>query len=183
MQWSMTDFSAQLLKRTIQLCTLSRSLASHDRLLRLAEDIFDHLWRRRIGDGEGTGLWDNVHAAYPETPAYEGPVSWSITERVTEVMVQVHQMYKQPPIRSTELTQLARALLSESTHLLGNEQMEAAPSDDGRHGMQLRNIEVKLRRARDLLDQRPGTAYALALDVLGQLDALTRAREAAAQGR
>ncbi|MFF3910161.1 SCO2524 family protein [Streptomyces sp. NPDC001848] len=182
MQWIMSDFSAQLLKRTIQLCTLSRNLASHDRLLRLAEDIFEHLWRRRIGDGEGTGLWDNVHAAYPHTPAYEGQVSWSVTERVTEVMVQVHQMYKQPPIRSTELTVLARSLLSEATHLLGNEQMEPAPASEGNRGMELRGIEVKLRRARRLVDEQPGTACSLTLDVLGQLDALARAREAAAQG-
>ncbi|MGW1522531.1 SCO2524 family protein [Streptomyces sp. NPDC002159] len=182
MQWIMTDFSAQLLKRTIQLCTLSRNLASHDRLLRLAEDIFGHVWLRRIRGGEGAGLWDNVHAAYPESPVSEGPVSWSITERVTEVMVQVHQMYHQPPIRSLELTQLARALLSESAHLLGNEQMEPAPASEGNRGMELRGIEVKLRRARDLVDDQPGTACALTLDVLGQLDALARAREAAAQG-
>ncbi|GAA3772628.1 SCO2524 family protein [Streptomyces chiangmaiensis] len=182
MQWTMTDFSAQLLKRTIQLCTLSRNLGSHDRLLRLAEDIFGHVWRRRIRDGEGAGLWDNVHAAYPESPVSEGPVSWSVTERVTEVMVQVHQMYHQPPIRSLELTQLARALLSESAHLLGNEQMEPAPASEGNRGMELRSIEVKLRRARKLVDDQPGTACALTLDVLGQLDALARAREAAAQG-
>ncbi|MFE5889226.1 SCO2524 family protein [Streptomyces sp. NPDC002285] len=184
MTWSMTDFSAQLLKRTVQLCTLSRSLASHDRLLRLAEDIFDHMWARRIRDGEGVGLWDNVHAAYPQAEISKRrvPVSWSITERVTEVMVQAHDMYRQPPIRSLELTELARALLSESAHLLGNEQMEPAPTDSGRHGMELRNIEVKLRRARSLVDEQPGTAYALTLDVLGQLDSLARAREAADRG-
>ncbi|WP_210589506.1 SCO2524 family protein [Streptomyces sp. GESEQ-35] len=182
MHWKMTDFSAQLLKRTIQLCTLSRNLSSHDRLLRLAENIFGHMWRRRIRDGEGVGLWDNVFAVYPESQPHEGPVSWAITERVVEVMVQVHDMYRQPPIRSLELTELTRALLSESAHLLGNEQMEPAPKDDGKHGMQLRNIEVKLRRARTLVDEQPGTAYSLTLDVLGQLDSLARAREAAAQG-
>jgi hypothetical protein len=182
MQWTMTDFSAQLLKRTVQLCTLSRNLGSHDRLLRLAEDIFGHVWRRRIRDGEGVGLWDNVHAAYPESQVSEGPVSWSITERVIEVMVQVNLMYRQPPIRSLELTQLVRALLSESTHLLGNEQMEPAPASEGNRGMELRSIEVKLRRARKLVEDQPGTACALTLDVLGQLDALARAREAAVQG-
>ncbi|WP_405520773.1 SCO2524 family protein [Streptomyces canus] len=184
LQWSINDFSAQLLKRTIQLCTLSRNLASHDRLLRLAEEVFDHMWRRRIRDGEGVGLWDSVHHAYPEAEIHKRrvPVSWSITERVTEVMVQAHEMYRQPPIRSVELTELATALISEAAHLLGNEQMEPAPSDDGRHGLQLRNIEVKLRRARSLIDEQPGTAYALTLDVLGQLDALVRAREAADRG-
>lgn len=184
MTWAMTDFSAQLLKRTVQLCTLSRNLASHDRLLRLAEDVFDHMWRRRIRDGEGVGLWDNIHAAYPDAEIHQRrvPVSWSITERVTEVMVQANVMYRQPPIRSNELSELAKALLSESAHLLGNEQMEPAPADAGRHGMQLRNIEVKLRRARSLVEEQPGTAYALTLDVLGQLDSLARAREAADRG-
>ncbi|OIJ90931.1 SCO2524 family protein [Streptomyces colonosanans] len=182
MQWTMTDFSAQLLKRTIQLGTLSRNLASHDRLLRLAENVFGHLWRRRIRDGDGVGLWDNVHAAYPDSPVLEGPVSWNITERVIEVMVQVHHMYRQSPIRSIELTEIARALLSESTHILGNEQMEPAPSSEGNRGMELRSIEVKLRRARKLVDEQPGTACALTLDVLGQLDALARARDAAVQG-
>ncbi|MCX5048029.1 MULTISPECIES: SCO2524 family protein [unclassified Streptomyces] len=184
MTWAMTDFSAQLLKRTVQMCTLSRNLASHERLLRLAEDVFDHMWRRRIRDGEGVGLWDDVHCAYPEAAVHKGrlPVSWSITERVTEVMVQAHGMYRRPPIRSLELTVLARALLSECAHLLGNEQLEPAPSDGGLHGMQLRNIEIMLRRARGLVDEQPGTAYALTLDVLGQLDSLARAREAADGG-
>ncbi|MFC8428960.1 SCO2524 family protein [Streptomyces sp. NPDC057253] len=184
LQWSMTDFSAQLLKRTVQLCTLSRNLASHDRLLALAEDIFDHMWGRRIRDGEGVGLWDNIHAAYPSAKIHQRrvPVSWSITERVTEVMVQAHAMYRQPPIRSLELSEGARALLSEAAHLLGNEQMEPAPTDSGLYGMELRNIEVKLRRARRLVDEQPGTAYALTLDVLGQLDSLARAREAADRG-
>ncbi|MFF5478216.1 SCO2524 family protein [Streptomyces sp. NPDC012935] len=184
LQWSMNDFSAQLLKRTIQLCTLSRNHTSHDRLLSLAEGVFDHMWRRRIRDGEGTGLWDNVHAVYPDAQLHKRrpAVSWSITERVTEVMVQAYQMYRQPPIRSAELAELARALVSEAAHLLGIEQMEPAPTGDGRHGMQLRNIEVTLRRARSVIDEQPGTAYALTLDVLAQLDSLARAREAADRG-
>lgn len=91
----------------------------------------------------------------------------------------VHNMYSQLPIRSLELTKLAKALLSESTHLLGNEQMAPASNFDGQRGMQLSGIEVKVRRARALVDEQPGTAYSLTLDALGQLDALARAREAA----
>ncbi len=182
MQWTMTDFSAQLLKRSIQLCVLSRNPASHDRLLRLAEQTLDHLWARRIGDGEGVGLWDNVRAVYPGSPGSEGPLSWSITERVVECMVASRQLYTQPPIRSPELATLARALLSESTHLLGKQQMEPAPPHNTQEGMALKGIEVNLRRARQLLDEQPGTAYALALDVLSELDALARARNAVHPG-
>lgn len=179
MDWTMNDFSTQLLKRTVQLCTLSRNLSAHDRLLRLAEDIFGHVWRRRIGDGEGVGLWDNVHAVYPETAPTGGQVSWSITERVTEAVVKAHKMYWEPPLRSVELTGLARASISEATHRFGIELMTPAPTPDGQRGTQLRRIEVTLRRARVLVDEQPGTAYALTLDLLVRLDELTRAREAA----
>ncbi|MGV9555063.1 SCO2524 family protein [Streptomyces sp. NPDC003401] len=177
MKWTMTDFSAQLLKRTIQLCSLSRNIASQDRLLRLAEDILDHLWQRRIGEGRGVGLWDNVHAVYPESPERQGPVSWSMTERVTECMVAAHGLYDQPPIRSAELSLLARALISESAHLFGKEQMQQpAPAPKSPQGEEIKGIEADLRRARLLVDEQPGTAYALALGVLGRLDTLSRAR-------
>ncbi|MFJ1971241.1 SCO2524 family protein [Streptomyces sp. NPDC087903] len=177
MQWAMTDFSAQLLKRTIQLCSLSRNQASHDRLLQLAEDILGHLWKRRVGEGEGVGLWDNVHAAYPSSEERSGPLSWSITERVTECMVAASQLYTQPPIRSAELTALARSLLSESTHLLGKEQMKLAPPAKSQEGEELKGVEADLRRARLLLDTEPGTACALSMGVLRRLDTLARARD------
>ncbi|WP_189937877.1 SCO2524 family protein [Streptomyces aurantiogriseus] len=185
MKWTMTDFSAQLLKRTIQLCSLSRNIASQDRLLRLAEDILDHLWQRRVSDGEGVGLWDDVHAVYPEAEARsQGPLSWSITERVTECMVAAHALYDQPPIRSAELSLLARALLSEAAHLFGKEQMEQPSAAlKSPQGEQIKSIEADLRRARRLVDEQPGTAYALALGVLTRLDSLARARgDAGSQG-
>ncbi|MEV6010449.1 SCO2524 family protein [Streptomyces sp. NPDC051976] len=181
--WTMNDFSAQLLKRSIQLCTLSRNISSHDRLLRLAEQIFDHVWKRRNRGGEGVGLWDNVEAVYPETKlGPPGPLSWSITERVTECMVAARQLYTQSPIRSTELAILASALLSEATHLLGNEQLEPTSHTEGSRGIALKGVEIKLRRARLILDNQPGTAVALTMEVLGELDTLALARHTATRG-
>ncbi|NBM18403.1 SCO2524 family protein [Streptomyces sp. GC420] len=182
MRWTMTDFSAQLLKRTVQLCALSRNMSSHDRLLRLAEQIFDHVWERRISSGHGTGLWDNIHAVYPDSPEHGGPLSWAITERVTECMVAARALYTQPPIRSAELVTLAAALLSEATHLLGNEQLEPTSIAEGSRGIALKSIEVKLRRARELVDSQPGTAVALTTEVLGELDTLALARQTASRG-
>ncbi|MGW0579269.1 SCO2524 family protein [Streptomyces sp. NPDC002920] len=177
MKWTMGDFSAQLLKRTLQLCALSRNIASQDRLLRLAEDILDHLWARRISEGEGVGLWDNVHAVYPESPVKQGPLSWSITERVTECMVAAHALYSQNPIRSSEMSALAQAAISEAAHLFGKEQMEqAAPAPKSPQGEQIKAIEADLRRARQLVDRQPGTAHSLALGVLARLYDLARAR-------
>ncbi|MGW1541361.1 SCO2524 family protein [Streptomyces sp. NPDC002309] len=177
MRWTMGDFSAQLLKRTLQLCALSRNISSQDRLLRLAEDILDHLWARRITDGEGVGLWDNVHAVYPEFPVREGPLSWSITERVTECMVVARGLYTQNPIRSAEMSTLAQAAISEAAHLFGKEQLEQpAPAPRSSQGEQVRGIEADLRRARQLVDKQPGTAHSLALGVLARLYELDRAR-------
>ncbi|MFD5427345.1 SCO2524 family protein [Streptomyces sp. NPDC127084] len=182
MQWNMTDFSAQLLKRTIQLCALSRNVSSHDRLLRLGERIFEHVWQRRLRVGEGAGLWDNVRSVYPDAPERIGPLSWSITERVTECMVAARQLYTQSPIRSADLSVLAGDLLSEATHLLGSEQLEPTSVAEGSRGITLKGIEVKLRRAREIIEEQPGTAYALTIEVLNQLDTLALARHTASRG-
>ncbi|MCX4762036.1 SCO2524 family protein [Streptomyces sp. NBC_01275] len=183
MKWTMGDFSAQLLKRTIQLGALSRSIGSQDRLLRLSEDILDHLWQRRVNDGEGVGLWDNVHAVYPESPVRQGPLSWSITERVTECMVAAHALYSQDPIRSNDMSTLAQAALSEAAHLFGKEQMlQPAPTPKSPQGEEIKGIEADLRRARELVDKQPGTAHSLALGVLSRLYALARARGTGSRG-
>ncbi|MFJ8540434.1 SCO2524 family protein [Streptomyces sp. NPDC093586] len=179
--WRMTDFSAQLLKRIIQLAELSRNIGAQDRLLRLAEQTFEHLWNRRIEDDEGAGLWDNVRAVYPGARDAELRMSWSITERVTECLVAARNLYEQQPIRSPELAELARELLSEATHLFGKEQLEASAAADGSRARAMRSIESRLDHARSLVDDRPATAFALALPVLQELDTLAQARGAAAQ--
>ncbi|WP_217170043.1 SCO2524 family protein [Streptomyces sp. AC512_CC834] len=179
--WRMTDFSAQLLKRSIQLAELSRNIGAQDRLLRLSEQTFEHLWSRRIEDEEGAGLWDNVQAVYPEAGDVALRMSWSITERVTECLVAARNLYVQQPIRSPELAEMARELLSEATHLFGKEQLEASAAADGSRARAMRSIESRLDHARSLVDDRPATAFALALPVLQELDTLAQARGAAAQ--
>ncbi|WP_037854315.1 SCO2524 family protein [Streptomyces sp. NRRL S-340] len=179
--WRMTDFSAQLLKRIVQLAELSRNIDAQDRLLRLAEQTFEHLWNRRIEEGTGADLWDDVRNVYPDARGAAPRLSWSITERLTECLVAARNLYEQEPIRSPELAQLARELLSEATHLFGKEQLEASAGSDGGRGRTMRSIESRLEHARSLLDDRPATAFALALPVLQELDTLAQARGAAAQ--
>ncbi|MEF9903760.1 SCO2524 family protein [Streptomyces sp. P9-A2] len=180
LEWRMTDFSAQLLKRIIQLAALSRNIEAQDRLIRLGEQTFEHLWNRRIEDGDGAGLWDNAAAVFPDA-ALGLRLSWSITERVTECLVAARGLYEQRPIRSPELAELARELLSEAAHLFGKEQLEASVTADGSRGRAMRSIENRLDHARDLVDERPATAFALALPVLQELDTLAQARGAAAE--
>lgn len=179
--WRMPDFSAQLLKRSIQLAELSRNIGAQDRLLRLSEQTFEHLWSRRLDGEHGAGLWDNVQAVFPDAHDIGSRMSWSITERVTECLVAARNLYEQQPIRSPELAELARELLSEATHLFGKEQLEASAVADGSRARAMRSIESRLDHARTLVDDRPATAFALALPVLQELDTLAQARGAASQ--
>jgi hypothetical protein len=180
LQWTVTDFSAHLLKRTVQLAEFSRTTGTQDRLLQLAEDTFEHLWQRRIEDGEGADLWDDAQAVFPSAGKREGPLSWSMTERLTECMVAAYNLYAREPVRSPELGAFATALLSEATHRFGKEQMQSVVAADSDLAKSLRMIEIRLRRARELVGNQPGTASALALSVLEELDTLAQARGAAA---
>ncbi|CAM5676849.1 putative protein OS=Streptomyces fumanus OX=67302 GN=GCM10018772_03080 PE=4 SV=1 [Streptomyces fumanus] len=176
LQWRMTDYSAQMLKRIVQLAALSQNINSQGRLLQLAEQTFEHLWHRRIADGEAADLWDDPRPVYPDSPGIGKRLSWSITERVTECLVAARNLYEQQPIPSPELAQLAREMLSEANHLFGKEQLEATGGTDGNRGRAMRSIENRLDRARALVDSRPATAFALALPVLQELDTLAQAR-------
>ncbi|MFD6551023.1 SCO2524 family protein [Streptomyces sp. NPDC058398] len=178
MTWVMNDFSTQLLKRAVQLCSLANSVESQDRLLHLAESVLDHVWRRRITEGEGVGLWDDARAVHPEAPAPGATPSWSITERVTECMVAAHGLYDRPPIRSVELSAAAKEAISEAAHLLGREQKDhPAPPSGTPQGEWIKGLEADLRRARELIESRPGTSLALTLGVLARLDTLDRATD------
>ncbi|MEU4657242.1 SCO2524 family protein [Streptomyces sp. NPDC023723] len=178
LQWRMTDYSAQLLKRIIQLAILSQNINSQGRLLRLAEQTFEHLWHRRIRADDGADLWDDVRAVYPDAHDVDRRLSWSVTERVTECLVAARDLYEQQPIPSNELAQLAQELLSEATHLFGKEQLQAATGIGGNRGRAMRSIESRLDRARTLVDKQPATAFALVLPVLQELDTLAQARDA-----
>ncbi|TKA06601.1 SCO2524 family protein [Actinacidiphila oryziradicis] len=179
MQWSVPDFSTQLLKRTLQLCSMSRRSESHDRLLGLAEQVMDHLWLRRISSGPGIRLWDNISAVFPDLETAKAHLSWNMTERVVECMVVAANLFGQPPIRSPQLTELATSLLSEAGHIFDREMMEPSSAGNNSLDSSLRIAEMKMARARQILDDRPGTSFALTMQVLTSLDELVVARRAA----
>lgn len=83
------------------------------------------------------------------------------------------------PDPQPRLIEVATDLLSEADHLLDKEMMQL--SAGGFRSVQdtLHEAEVQLQRARRIVRDRPGTACALALDVLAKLDGLAAARRAA----
>ena len=180
--WRVSDYAALLLKRSVRAAGLSRNTAARDRLLKIADDALDHLWRRRIKDGPAAGLWDDPSELFPEAePGRPGP-SWYLTERVVECLVMAARTVGQPPILSTQLTELTVDLLSEADHLFSQDLLEAVADGESAMHTSLRGIEARLERARRILPERPGTAFALVSEVLRELDGFAVAREDAARG-
>ncbi|MEU3979114.1 SCO2524 family protein [Streptomyces sp. NPDC026672] len=181
LSWTVNDFAAQLLKRTVQLRVLVRALPAQEQLRGLAEETMAHLWARRRPDGPGAGLWDDARGVDPHAPASDEP-SWGLTERVVEAMVAAGLLLAQQPIRSVDLVGLTRDLIGEAGHLLGVERQGPPVRAGSAQALELAGIEAGLRRAGRLAEEQPGTAFALALRALGDLDTLARARQNALGG-
>ncbi|WP_045878156.1 SCO2524 family protein [Pseudofrankia sp. DC12] len=172
---NVADFAPLLLKRSLQAAGLSQNVHARDRLMLVAESTMDHLSRRRLRTGSAAaGLWDDpveVLAPYATGESDQRP-SWYITERVVEGLVAATKAFDGLPLRSGAQVDHALQLLSEADHLLNREMMTADADDQSAMQAGLLQIEGRLTRARRILNDRPGTAAALAMDALRQLDGL-----------
>jgi hypothetical protein len=63
-------------------------------------------------------------------------------------------------------------LLNEAEYLLNHEMLGADAADESAIQMMYSRIEATLMRARRIINERPGTAYALVLEALRELDEL-----------
>jgi hypothetical protein len=176
LNWVVADFGMMLLKRVITVALQAQGLELRRELMALTDDTWDHLYRRRLRTGSERGLWDQPSQVFPGTEEYDR-VSWSHTERIVESLVEMSQLAAREPLRSEMLSELAMDLLSEAEQLFDQESLlgslEAGPAIRS----SMHRIQANLRRAREVVQQRPGTAFALTTDVLRQLDQLTAARE------
>jgi hypothetical protein len=122
------------------------------------------------------GLWDEPTQVFPNVPfpAYGVP-SWYHTERVIEVLVAAANV-TQAAVTS-ELTEYAQQLLAEAEHLFDQERLRGTNDTGEQMRESFQVIGAKLRRARELLRDRPATASVLAGDVLRELDTLDAARQ------
>lgn len=171
-----SDFGALLLKRAVRAAELSRNNSARERLLTVAEESLTHMWRRRLSDGNGAGLWDDLTDLFPGITIEDKQPSWYITERIIESLVIAASTLSARPIRSTRLQDFASELLSEADHLFSQEQLEASEQPGSAMHISLRRIGSKLQRARRLHQERPGTAVSIIADVLRELDELALAR-------
>ncbi len=174
--WLLSDFSTQLLKRTLRVAELMIHSESRGEMLDLADRVWDHLLRRRHRNGPAANLWDQPAGVYDDLKPTASQPSWYHTERVVECLVTAALVISQPPLRSNRLTDLAADLLAEAEHLFDQELLMVSAEAGPAMGTALQAARTTLRRAREVLPDRPGSAMVLANDVLRELDRLAAAR-------
>lgn len=179
LQLTVSSYAVLVLKRVLRVAELAGDTVTRLRFLDLADRIWAHIERRRIEAPNGRGLWDEPTQVFPGTPfaPYGGP-SWYHTERVIEVLVGAANVTQSRKASSdAELAQLAIRLIAEAEHVFDQELLRGTNDTGVRLRERFQVVEAKLRRARDLLSDRPGTASALASEVLRELDSLDVARQ------
>jgi hypothetical protein len=121
-------------------------------------------------------LWDQPGQVFDEITAKFDQPSWHHTVRVVESLVFAAELASAPPLRSEPLAKFAHELLAEAEHLFDLEQL--AGSTEG--GMSMRqSLEVvrrRLQRVREIVGDRPGSAAAVLLTVLAEIDQFAAAR-------
>jgi hypothetical protein len=96
---------------------------------------------------------------------------------VVECLVAAAKVVSRAPLHSTRLTEVATDLLYEAEYLFDRELL----SGSGEAGPSMRavvqTVRANLRRAREILNDRPGSAAVLANEVLRELERLAVARQ------
>jgi hypothetical protein len=173
--WVMSDFAPLLLKQTISLAGLLGDPQMRGRMLALADEIWSHLDARRLKDRRH-GLWDQPNRVFEDFEhTFEEP-SWYHTKRITDCLITAAEVLGRPPLRSDRVADLADDLLSEAEHLYDQELLQGSPNSGQAMQTDMLALAAKLKRGRSVLDERPATASALAIDVLLALDRFAAAR-------
>jgi hypothetical protein len=175
--WTAADFAPLLLKRSLRIAGLINDIELRGQMLSLADDVWDHVSERRLKLGPGQNLWDQPADAFSAIQQRFTQPTWHHTVRVVESLVFAANLAESHPLRSTNLTVLAQDLLAEAEHLFDQELL-AGSTEGGRSIRErLESVRQRLRRSREIMLDRPGSSVSLLLAVLGDLDALARARQ------
>lgn len=176
--WAVSDFSPLLLKRTVRIAGLMRDTELRSQVLDLADEVWDHLLRRRISEEPGQDLWDQPSNAYKQqiAPGSDSP-SWYYTRRVVECLVTAaNDVVSSSPLSNERLSELVEALLSEAEYRFDQELLRGSTEAGPPMRSTLEGVQATLRRVRDIIETYPGTAFTLVSEVLRDLDRLAAAR-------
>jgi hypothetical protein len=174
--WPVSDFATALLKRTARIAGMARSTELRDRLLALSDDVWDHISRRRLTGGRAAGLWDQPSGAFPSLERGKEDPSWYFTERVAECLVAAALVVAEPPLRNDRLVATAKDLLNEADHLFNQELLAGSPASGTAMRSGLEQLGGRIERAREIVEERPGSAMAVLYEILQGLDRLATAR-------
>jgi hypothetical protein len=176
LSWVVNEFSALLLQRTSYIATLLSDNEQRSDLLQLADLVWDHLTARRLDSGRVRNLWDQPANVFPQVRQHYEQPSWYYTERVVQGLVTTANMLNRAPLRSERLVGYAQDLLGEAEHLYDVELLSGTAEAGPRIQQTLHVVRVSLQRAREIVQTHPGTAVALATEVLRTLDEFNAAR-------
>jgi hypothetical protein len=177
--WTVNDFAPLLMQRMANLASLFGDAQERRTMLGMADGVWDHLLNRRLTENAGRNLWDYPTGAFADLSTRPDDLpSWYYTQRVVQALVVTANVLDQPPLRSERLTDFAVELLSEAEHLFDRALIHGAASGMSLAGT-VKTIQANLRRAREVLDDRPGTAVVLASNVLNLLSEIAAAEQKA----
>jgi hypothetical protein len=174
--WVATDFAPLLLKRAVFIASLINNIERRTELLDLADDVWDHIIDRRIKEGNGRELWDQPADVFDTIELRYTDPSWHHTVRVVESLVYAANMADSHPLRSEGLATMSRELLAEAEHLFDQELLAGSTEAGPAMRSKIEGVRQRLRRVREIMADRPGSATALLLSVLRELDDLAAAR-------
>lgn len=173
--WLVADFSPQLMRRTIRVAGLLQTAERRAPLLELADSIWDHLALRRHRD-PNCQLWDQPSEVFPEVKPTPSRPAWYYTARVVDALVAAASYMASAPLLGAQSTSLAMDQLAVAEHLFDQELLTASVKAGPALAAVLQSARSTLRRAREVLPNRPATALVLANDVLRELERLAAAR-------
>ncbi|MEU6860864.1 SCO2524 family protein [Glycomyces sp. NPDC046736] len=182
MVWNMVDFAPLLLKRLYDAAGLLVTIEARAELLEVADQVWDHLSRRRIRDGAAARLWDQPSQVFGEIPNWFEDPSWHFTIRVVESLVLAAQFASAEPARSRNLENLAHELLVEAEHVYDQELLRGSGTAGPALAREIGSVGKTIRHAKDIVDERPSTAFALGVKALIDLDRLIEAGRDAETG-
>lgn len=175
LSWLVADFSPQLLRRSVRVAGLLQAAERRAPLLELSDSIWEHLVLRRHRD-PSCQLWDQPSEVFSEVKPTAPRPSWYYTSRVVDALVAAADYVSSAPLRGAQSTSLALDQLAEAEHLFDQEMLLASAERGPALAAVLQSARSTLRRARDILPDRPATALVLANDVLRELERLAAAR-------
>ncbi len=177
--WPVPNFSTLLLSQAAGVAALLSTVDDRGRLLDLSDEVWIHLYARRIDRGRSAGLWDQPSRLYPSLPGTDPEPSWYFTVRVVSALVTVASTIDQEPIRNEGMVLSALRLIREAEQIYDREMLGGTAESGPALRDTLRQVQMMVRRAKQIVSERPGTAEMLAGQALLQLDRLDAARATA----